>query len=64
MSKPLYPFTKDQLLPQEEKLEILKEKGNLFIGIPKETHLCPINESTNCKLNLCFRGSILSRRLH
>ncbi len=38
MSKPLSPFTKAQLLPQEETLEILKQKGDLFIGIPKETH--------------------------
>lgn len=38
MTKSIYPFTKDQLLPQEEKLEILKQKGDLFIGIPKETH--------------------------
>lgn len=37
MSKPLSPFTKQQLLPQEETLEIFKQKGNLFIGIPKET---------------------------
>ena len=37
MSKSLSPFTKAQLLPQEETLEILKKKGNLFIGIPKET---------------------------
>ncbi|WP_298238300.1 alanine dehydrogenase [uncultured Algibacter sp.] len=37
MSKSLSPFTKQQLLPQEEKLEILKNKGELFIGIPKET---------------------------
>ena len=37
MSKSLSPFTKQQLLPQEETLEILKRKGNLFIGIPKET---------------------------
>jgi len=37
MSKPLSPFTKAQLLPQEEMLEVLKHKGNLFIGIPKET---------------------------
>ena len=37
MSKSLSPFTKEQLLPQEEKLEVLKRKGNLFIGIPKET---------------------------
>ncbi|EPR70223.1 Alanine dehydrogenase [Winogradskyella psychrotolerans RS-3] len=32
------PFTKAQLLPQEETLEILKQKGELFIGIPKEAH--------------------------
>ena len=37
MNKSLSPFTKDQLLPQEETLEILRQKGNLFIGIPKET---------------------------
>ncbi len=37
MSKSLSPFTKEQLLPQEEMLEVLKRKGNLFIGIPKET---------------------------
>ena len=37
MSKSISPFTKEQLLPQEETLEILKQKGNLFIGIPKET---------------------------
>jgi len=38
MSKPKSPFTKAQLLPQEETLEISRERGNLFIGIPKETH--------------------------
>ena len=37
MSKSLSPFTKQQLLPQEEMLEIFKRKGELFIGIPKET---------------------------
>ncbi|MFD2541544.1 alanine dehydrogenase [Lacinutrix gracilariae] len=37
MSKPLSPFTKQQLIPQEETLEVFKQKGNLFIGIPKET---------------------------
>jgi alanine dehydrogenase len=31
------PFTKQQLLPQEEKLEISRHKSELFIGIPKET---------------------------
>lgn len=37
MDAPLSPFSKDQLLPQEEMLEIAKKKGELFIGIPKET---------------------------
>ncbi|NOY48030.1 MAG: alanine dehydrogenase [Chlorobi bacterium] len=37
MSKSVTPFTKAQLLPQEEMLEILKHECNLFIGIPKET---------------------------
>ena len=32
------PFTKYDLLPQEETLEIAKQKGSLVIGIPKETH--------------------------
>tara|TARA_B100000787_G_scaffold170258_1_gene165338 strand:- start:31804 stop:33000 length:1197 start_codon:yes stop_codon:yes gene_type:complete len=32
------PFSKEELLPQEEMLEIKKEKGELFIGLPKETH--------------------------
>ena len=38
MGKSLSPFTKSQLLPQEETLEILRKKGDLFIGIPKETY--------------------------
>lgn len=33
----LTPFTKQQLLPQEETLEVGKHKSELFIGIPKET---------------------------
>ncbi|WP_075340906.1 alanine dehydrogenase [Tenacibaculum agarivorans] len=33
------PFTKEQLLPQPEMLEIKKQKGELFIGLPRETHL-------------------------
>ncbi|SFC82676.1 alanine dehydrogenase [Zunongwangia mangrovi] len=37
MSKQVSPFTKEELIPQEEKLEIFKNKGELFIGIPKET---------------------------
>ncbi|PHS53001.1 MAG: alanine dehydrogenase [Lutibacter sp.] len=32
------PFSKQELLPQEETLEIKKQKGELIIGIPKETH--------------------------
>lgn len=32
------PFTREELIPQEEKLEIEKSKGSLFIGIPKENH--------------------------
>ena len=31
------PFTKQQLLPQEEMLEIIRHKSELFIGIPQET---------------------------
>ncbi|AZQ44421.1 alanine dehydrogenase [Nonlabens ponticola] len=30
------PFTKDQLIPQEERLEIQRSKKELLIGIPKE----------------------------
>ncbi len=37
MSKQVSPFSREELIPQEEKLEILKNKGELFIGIPKET---------------------------
>ena len=36
MNQPSSPFSKQQLLPQEETLEILRQKGNLFIGLPKE----------------------------
>ena len=37
MAKSITPFSKAQLLPQEETLEILKKKSSLFLGIPKET---------------------------
>ncbi|WP_339886843.1 alanine dehydrogenase [uncultured Flavobacterium sp.] len=30
------PFSKMQLMPQEEKLEVARHKSELFIGIPKE----------------------------
>lgn len=33
------PFSKQDLLPQEEMLEVQKRKGELFIGLPKETYL-------------------------
>ena len=36
MKQPTSPFSTQQLLPQEETLEVLKQKGELFIGIPKE----------------------------
>lgn len=35
---PFSPFSKEELLPQAEMLEIKKQKGELFIGLPKETH--------------------------
>ncbi|MFT5078217.1 MAG: alanine dehydrogenase, partial [Patiriisocius sp.] len=38
MSNSNTPFTKEQLIPQEEKLEVAKQKGELFIGLPKETY--------------------------
>lgn len=37
MDKPMSPFSSRELLPQEETLEIIKPKRELFIGIPKET---------------------------
>lgn len=37
MSISLTPFTKQQLMPQEEKLEVGKHRSELFIGLPKET---------------------------
>ncbi len=38
MTTPTSPFTKEQLLPQEEMIEVARKKGKLFIGLPKETH--------------------------
>jgi len=32
------PFSKEELLPQAEMLEIKRQKGELLIGLPKETH--------------------------
>lgn len=31
------PFSKEQLIPQEEMLEVQRKKGDLLIGIPKES---------------------------
>ncbi|AYN68012.1 alanine dehydrogenase [Euzebyella marina] len=36
MSQPASPFSKQQLLPQEETLEVFKQKRELYIGIPRE----------------------------
>ncbi|TDD75003.1 alanine dehydrogenase [Flavobacterium caseinilyticum] len=52
------PFTKQQLLPQEEKLEITRQKSELFIGIPKETsfqerRICLTPDAVN---SLTFHG--------
>ncbi len=38
MNPPASPFSKQQLLPQEETLEVLSQKSELFIGLPKENH--------------------------
>ena len=39
MSKQYSPFSKEQIMPKPEMLEIKKQKGELIIGVPKETHL-------------------------
>ena len=39
MSKQYTPFSREELLPHPEMLVVKKQKGELFIGIPKETHL-------------------------
>ncbi|MCG2418860.1 alanine dehydrogenase [Aequorivita sp. F47161] len=56
MSKPKSPFTRAQLLPQEETLEISKQKGELFIGIPKEAYfqekrICLTPDAVNAIIN-------------
>lgn len=33
----MQPFSKSQLMPQEERLEIIQNKNSLHIGMPKET---------------------------
>lgn len=39
MTRSKSPFSRKQLFPQEEMLEIVKEKSALYIGIPKESSL-------------------------
>ena len=58
MSITTTPFTKQQLIPQEEKLEIARHKSALFIGIPKETsfqerRVCLTPDAVN---SLTFQG--------
>jgi len=36
--KPSFPFSKQELIPQAEMLEVEKRKGKFVIGIPKEIH--------------------------
>ena len=36
MNKINYPFSKEQLIPQEERLELTQIKKEFIIGIPKE----------------------------
>ncbi len=56
MPKPKSPFTRAQLLPQEETLEISRQKGELFIGIPKEAYfqekrICLTPDAVNAIVN-------------
>ncbi len=58
MANPVSPFSKSELMPQEEKLEVKKHKGELFIGIPKEIFLqekriCLTPDAVN---SLCKQG--------
>ncbi len=39
MGQPFSPFSKEELLPKPEMLEVFKQKGALRIGLPKETLL-------------------------
>ena len=54
------PFSKMQLLPQEEKLEIARHKSELFIGIPKETSY---QERRICQVTLKKAFLIQGKRL-
>jgi len=45
MNKIDYPFSKEQLLPQEERLELKQIKKEFIIGVPKEDD---VNEKRIC----------------
>ena len=65
MSQPSSPFSKQQLLPQEEKLEVLRQKGELFIGLPKEIQyqekrICLTPDAVNAITANGHRGMIES----
>lgn len=56
MSHPTSPFTHAQLIPQEETLEITRQKGELLIGIPKEAYfqekrICLTPDAVNAMVN-------------
>lgn len=56
MPQPKSPFTRAQLLPQEETLEISRQKGELYIGIPKEAYfqekrICLTPDAVNAIVN-------------
>ena len=38
MANQLSPFSQEELMPKPEMLEVRKQKDELYIGIPKETH--------------------------
>lgn len=55
---PYSPFSKEELLPQAEMLEVKRKKGELLIGLPKETHfeekrVCLTPDAVNA---LCAHG--------
>lgn len=57
------PFTRQQLLPQEEKLEVERKKSSLFIGIPNETsyqerRICLTPDAVNALTNQGHRVMI------
>ena len=52
------PFSKEELLPQEEMLEIKKQKRELFIGLPKETYFSEkrVSLTPDAASALCAHG--------